>query len=294
MLKGFEHSKSSSIHKTFWTYKEQRSAYRFFGNERVKEEHLIKSLGIACSKRCKGKRVLAYCDTSTINTNANKGRISNFDGLGIISRNQNNKPAIGFFIHPILVEDEQDGTLYGISALEIYNRSLERSTFDKTKRDVLRSIPIEEKESYKWVKPCIETRDKVLQQAEHITFVMDREGDIIEVFDRIPNEETDVVIRSMHNRKIITSEGKQVRLREELTNQSVSKKINLKIAKNGNKGRRRTITASVNHLSWASWVIARLAGWTEFYTKSRPPGNKTFKYGLEKFDAIMIGFELSG
>jgi len=48
-----------------------------------------------------------------------------------------------------------------------------------------------------------------------------------------------------------------------------------------------------NHLSWASWIIARLGGWKEFYTDKRPPGNKTFIWGLEKFEAVMIGYHLS-
>ena len=46
------------------------------------------------------------------------------------------------------------------------------------------------------------------------------------------------------------------------------------------------------NLAWASWVIARLGGWKEFYDPSCPPGNKTFMWGLEKFDGVMIGFKL--
>lgn len=413
----------------------------------MKESHFIDALKKDCSLRGSARRVLAYCDSCTINTNARVGRITDLEGLGIISRNQN-KSSIGFFIHPILVEDEQDGTLCGLSEVKVYNRSLERSQFDKSKRDILRSIPIEEKESYKWVGPCVETRDEVLSEARHITFVMDREGDIIEVFDRIPNEKADVVVRNMHNRKIINAEGKQLRLKEELKSKPVSATFKLEgkgkkdkednesialevkwgniqllaprghqlkspvqasyvevkeVQKEGSKKeaihwlllssrqlssteeafeiieiykrrwsievffkflksdgfniekteletgkgiRKLTLMlmqASIRilqlksartgatslktkevfseievkcleqlnaklegntikqqnpydpkHLSWASWIIARLGGWTEFYTKSRPPGNKTFKHGIEKFDAIMIGFEMSG
>jgi len=46
------------------------------------------------------------------------------------------------------------------------------------------------------------------------------------------------------------------------------------------------------HLSWACWIIARLGGWTEFYTSKSPPGNKTLKWGLDSFDSIMIGYRL--
>ena len=45
-------------------------------------------------------------------------------------------------------------------------------------------------------------------------------------------------------------------------------------------------------LAWATWIIARLAGWKEFYNVKRPPGNKTIIEGLDKFDGIMIGYNI--
>ncbi len=39
-------------------------------------------------------------------------------------------------------------------------------------------------------------------------------------------------------------------------------------------------------LSRAAWVIARLGGW-KGYASSRPPGMKTFKRGLDKFNAMV-------
>ena len=47
-----------------------------------------------------------------------------------------------------------------------------------------------------------------------------------------------------------------------------------------------------NSLSHASWIIARLGGWKEFYSNERPPGNKTYVWGLEKFEEIMEGYTL--
>lgn len=43
----------------------------------------------------------------------------------------------------------------------------------------------------------------------------------------------------------------------------------------------------LNHLSWASWIIARMGGWSSFYDKKNLPGNKSFARGLEKFETIM-------
>jgi hypothetical protein len=47
-----------------------------------------------------------------------------------------------------------------------------------------------------------------------------------------------------------------------------------------------------SNLAWATWIIARLAGWKEYYTKSRPPGNKTLTEGLRKLDSIVLAFNI--
>jgi hypothetical protein len=44
-------------------------------------------------------------------------------------------------------------------------------------------------------------------------------------------------------------------------------------------------------LAWASWVIARMGGWKGYSCES-PPGIKTFKYGIEQFFAVFVGFLL--
>jgi len=38
--------------------------------------------------------------------------------------------------------------------------------------------------------------------------------------------------------------------------------------------------------------ISETGWWTEFYTKARPPGNKTFKESLDKFDIVMMAYYL--
>ena len=45
------------------------------------------------------------------------------------------------------------------------------------------------------------------------------------------------------------------------------------------------------HLSWASWVIARLGGWKGFKSQ-RPPGSIIFFRGLQKFSTAFMTFKL--
>lgn len=42
-------------------------------------------------------------------------------------------------------------------------------------------------------------------------------------------------------------------------------------------------------IAWAAWTIARLGGW-KGYERESPPGNKTFKWGLDRFDGIYEGY----
>ena len=44
-------------------------------------------------------------------------------------------------------------------------------------------------------------------------------------------------------------------------------------------------------LAWAAWIIARLGGW-DGYPSSRPPGPITYRYGLEQFRIILIGWDM--
>lgn len=49
---------------------------------------------------------------------------------------------------------------------------------------------------------------------------------------------------------------------------------------------------AANSLSWASWIIARLGGWNG-YLSQRPPGVITLSRGLNKFEAIFVGWKLA-
>lgn len=47
-----------------------------------------------------------------------------------------------------------------------------------------------------------------------------------------------------------------------------------------------------NSLAWATWLIARLGGWSG-YRSQRPPGMPTLIHGLRQFEAIFIGWKLA-
>ena len=45
-------------------------------------------------------------------------------------------------------------------------------------------------------------------------------------------------------------------------------------------------------LAWATWLIARLGGWSD-YRSQRPPGMPTLVHGLRKFESIFLGWKLA-
>ena len=83
-------------------------------------------------------------DTSEINFERKAGRKRNLGRVG-------NGKDIGLFVHPALAADADDGSLLGLAGAKIWRRT-------RVKEDDYKSLPIEEKESYKWLEAPIATR----------------------------------------------------------------------------------------------------------------------------------------
>ena len=123
---------------------EQVGFYRFLDNENVTIGELVKSLGDDCALKVEGRHVLAISDTSEINLQSHIGRLQS-EGLGVVGNNKD----VGFYIHPTLILDAESGFPLGISSVELWIRELDHE--DKNERGY-QNLPIEEKESYKWIK----------------------------------------------------------------------------------------------------------------------------------------------
>ena len=176
-------------------------ASRFFDNDSVTEEELVKASSNRCIKCCDGKHVLAIQDTSEINYQNHRGKLSNEDNhLGPVGNNKD----IGFFLHPVFVLNRTNGFPLCMAHIHIWNRDWDKGT--KEERNY-QSLPIEEKESYRWLE-CSNKSKEVLSGAESVTIITDREGDFYEEFVEVPDEKTDLLIRSLHNRKLYDKEEK--------------------------------------------------------------------------------------
>jgi hypothetical protein len=176
---------------------EAKGAYRFLQNDRVSEDTIIENLQKNCISGCKGKHVLCIQDTSEINLRNHRNRIKQDGSIG--TTHSKLDKGLGFMIHPSLVLDSETAVPYGYSAIKIWNRSMELK--DKHERKY-KKLPIQEKESYKWIEVSQKTQEFLKDEVESMIIIQDREGDIYEQFVTIPDEKTDLLIRAKSNRTL--------------------------------------------------------------------------------------------
>jgi Transposase DNA-binding len=188
---------SQSIKQLTTTDAEAKGFYRFLGNENISEEDILTNMRLNCVESCRGKYVLCIQDSSEINLSNHKNRIKHDSFIG--TTNANSDKGLGFFIHPSLVLDIETGVPYGYADVKIWNRPLEfKSKFERK----YHSLPIEEKESFKWIEVSKNTKEVLSEEVKGIVIVQDREGDIYEQFALIPDEKTDLVIRARTDRTL--------------------------------------------------------------------------------------------
>jgi Transposase DDE domain len=160
---------------------------RWLNNPSVTAEEIAVHSAEALSERVAGLHVLAIQDTTELNYAKHAGRIR---GLGPSGNGRDP----GLFVHPVLAIDAGSGALLGLAGMQIWTRQGPASAN-------YRSQPIEEKESYRWIKGAASTKS-ALASAAMITVIGDRESDIYEEFDRIPDARTHLLTRACRDRAL--------------------------------------------------------------------------------------------
>jgi len=140
-----------------------------------------------------GRDLLVIHDSTCIDLTAHKRRLTADSGIGTISNDH-----IGFCLHPALVMDASLKTILGFSSY--YQWSRDEGSGNRYDRQY-KKLPIEKKESYKWIRCCNESK-QVLVAAKSITFIEDREGDIFTQFLTVPDKNVHLIIRSKENRNV--------------------------------------------------------------------------------------------
>lgn len=190
---------------------------RWIRNKKVTIRDLIETEQARLSPIVKNRHVLAIQDTTELNYQKYANRVK---GLGTVGNGKDK----GFFLHPMLVLDAQTTACLGAAAIHIENRL-------KGASENYKKLPIEEKESYRWISTAKASK-KTLSEADCVTFIGDRENDIYEFIDRIPDEKTHILTRIWHDRclengdKIFSHLEKQIEAGQSVVELSQDKRSN--------------------------------------------------------------------
>lgn len=162
---------------------------RWLNNPKVAASEIAVSGAEALLERAAGLHVLAIQDTTELNYARHAGRVR---GLGPAG----NGVDPGLFVHPVMAIDADSRALLGLAGLQIWTRQGPASAN-------YRHQPIEEKESYRWIEGAASAK-RALASAATITVIGDRESDIYEEFDRIPDERTHLLTRACRDRALMS------------------------------------------------------------------------------------------
>lgn len=157
---------------------------------------LVKSLQKQCKQNAKDTHLICLQDTTEYNYQHHHKRLK--DGtLGVVGNNRDQ----GFFAHVMICFDAQSTFPIGISDCKQWSREPVRKNKYERK---FPNLPIEEKESFRWLESADITK-MLLYEAKHLTFISDRESDIYQIWSRIPDHRTDLIIRARSDRKLYNS-----------------------------------------------------------------------------------------
>ncbi len=196
-------SPESPINKACGNWSETKAAYRFFQNESVNYQDIVEAHAEMTQERAKQEdTVLAIQDTTYYNfSNHPKTK-----GLGVLSRfkgkHKDEILTIGLCMHTTL-GITTEGLPLGILDQNIFSREelpLEKIALKKKSHN--NALPIEEKESIRWLDSMEKTTSCFKGQNKRIVTIADREADIYDMFLLADRIDANVLIRASHNRKI--------------------------------------------------------------------------------------------
>jgi hypothetical protein len=188
MLRRVAHRQTVCLRKLGDNRAEKVKFRRFLMNERVTVAKMMTRQRARVAEAAPGRHVLAIQDTSEINYESQRARKH---GLGTVG----NGSDVGLFVHPVLAVDAGTGHCLGLLDVQVWRR------FKRKAKDY-RKQPIEEKESYRWLKGPQRTK-AALAKAAMITMIDDREGDIYEKWARLPDRRTHLLTRACRDRAIV-------------------------------------------------------------------------------------------
>jgi hypothetical protein len=231
LLLSLEKSRNCIINRNYSLNRNKIGGYRFLNNPRITEQSLLDGLKEQCKKNCKGLHVIGIQDTTEYNYQHHVNRLKE-GTLGVIGNDSDH----GYFAHLMITFNAENCLPQGISYCRLWSREPQHK---KRSERQYKKLPIEEKESYRWIEAAEQTKS-LLKEANHITLISDRESDIYQCWDRIPDDKTDLIIRAHTDRSLFNQSSTvyQVLEKQEIAG---SYSVKLKGDKRANQSKRTAL-----------------------------------------------------
>lgn len=197
----FSQQPSVSINQACETWFDTKAAYRFFDNDKVTPAQILAPHQQCTVARMRQhKLVLAVQDTTFFNYTHHP----HTEGLGEIGNKTQHQR--GFGLHSTLAVTPAGAPL-GILTQAYFVRPIGEPAHTPAE---VRQLPIEEKESYRWLAAFEQTIALVPDDVEVLT-VCDREADIYEMFVLAAERQAPLLVRSASDRRLEADETPKLR-----------------------------------------------------------------------------------
>jgi len=203
LVNHFMSSSESPINQACGSWADTKGAYRFFQNRKVDYQQVIQHHAQRTVERFKNEDlVLAIQDTTYFNYSAHPKT----NGLGILSRftGKYKKDIVtsGLYMHTTMAIN-REGLSLGLLDQKITAREvLPKEKIELKRRSHNIALPIEEKESIRWLDSMRTTASLFAGQGKKVVTIADREADIYDLFLLAEELDTHYLIRASHNRNI--------------------------------------------------------------------------------------------
>jgi len=199
-----------------------KAAYRFFKNKKVTPEGIqAPHQQRTVERMSKQELVLAIQDTTFFNFTHHPQT----EDLGLVGNKKGHQR--GFGMHSTLATTSA-GTPLGLLTQAFFSRAVDEPSHQPKE---VRKLPIEEKESYRWIEAFEQTLNLTPAGVEVIT-VCDREADIYEMFVLAQEKKAKLLVRAATDRLLVKDEEVR-KLWQKVEQQAIAGHLTVEIA--GNK-----------------------------------------------------------
>lgn len=193
-----------SIPKASRDWAEAKAIYRFVENKRVTLDDLLRPVAQATARRCADYPVVIVPQDTTA---VAFPKANAAEGLGPIAAEP--RTTKGMYVHTTLALRE-DGMALGVFDVNCWCRQAPDKEADSKEK---RKRPIEEKESWKWIRGAQAARGAIADvlaegHRPRLVHVLDREGDVYEVMVDYDQADEGVVLRCNQNRRVQLMDGR--------------------------------------------------------------------------------------